>query len=221
MANSSVMDGYMINLSGNPDKIWVNQTVMPIELTSTYKGRVSSDDGGGFTALPVHTFLAFYSTCRKPMMESMQDDFDSIIQKLNFCRTEGSATRALSSAQLERIERAVQRKFNRRSRSTGQLINLDQMIITNRSIKKLFPALIPDSPFTASKNLNRSLLALPFQITELFLRTIIDCVASLALSAYGFVDADMAEYYKARLSITHNNAYRAIIGNIFSNIVGS
>jgi len=220
MANSSIMKGYMINLRGNPDKIWINQGAIPTELTSTYKGSVPSEDRGGFTALPAHTFLAFYSTCRKPTMESMQDDFDSIIQKLNFCRTQGSATKALSDVQLERIERAVQRKFNKKFSSTGQLVTLNQIIITNRSIQKLFPALIPDSPLTASKKFNTHLWALPFQITELFLRTIIDCIASLALSAYGFVDADLAEYYKARLSITHNNAYRAIVGNLFSNIVG-
>jgi hypothetical protein len=112
-----------------------------------------------------------------------------------------------------RIERALHRLFPILRNNP-----INKTVVTDKVVQKLFPALIPDSPFTASENLNTSLLTLPFQITEFFLRTIVDGIASLALSAYAFKDADMAEYLKARLSITHNNSLRAIWTNIYSHL---
>jgi len=182
-----------------------------------YRGWVGELDKGGYTYLPLHTFLAYYPSYRSMFMREMVWDFMSIIHSLeDFKSSDGRMKdpRALSDDQLKRIERALHRLFPELQNNP-----INRTAVTDKVVQKLFPALIPDSPFTSSEKLNRSLVALPFQITELFLRTIVDCIASLALSAYAFKDADMAEYLKARLSITHNNSARAIWTNIYSHVI--
>jgi hypothetical protein len=188
---------------------------IPILDNESYRGSVKSA-GTGYEYLPLHTFIAYYTVWKGPYMGDMQHDVRNIISSLDDYQA-FEASRAfpesLLSDQLKRIERALHRLFPILRNNP-----INKTVVTDKVIQKLFPALIPDSPFTTSEKLNRSLLALPLQITEFFLRTIVDGIASLALSAYAFKDADMAEYLKARLSITHNNSLRAIWENIYINL---
>lgn len=164
-----------------------------------YTGRV-----GSFRTLPLGEFIGSYPSLRGNQLIGMKGDFHLMGMKDIPVYHEGYLDFA-------RIERAIHRFF-----PVTNGIDAHRIIVTDKSVLTLFPPLIKDSPFVSSERLNRSLWSLPIQIMELFARTLLDLIIYTGLSVYSLVDQDRAEYLKVRLSITHNNAQRAIWTNIYS-----
>ncbi len=194
----------------DPCAIYVSPEEIPINDHPSYRG--STEDAA---YLPLNAFLSYYSLARHSQMWSMQHDFVSIrhsLEDLEHAETKPNLS-ILSSDKLKRVEKALQKSF-----TSLKQIPLNKIVVTDKSIQVLFPPLIKDTPFTSSIRLNRRLWVLPFQIAELFFRTIFDLLVSLSLSIYGLANPDRAEYLKARLSITHNNSLRAIWTNIYNNL---
>lgn len=164
-------------------------------------------------------FILYYSSERQPRCVNMFVDIASIIYSLeDFEAAENppikQETLPFNKIRLQKIERALHKIF-------PELQNkpLNTIIVTNKSVLSLFPPLIKNTPFTSSDNLNQRVWALPFQITELFFRTLADFMTLCSLHLYGLINPDHAEYLKTRLSMTHNDSLRAICGNIYINFV--
>jgi len=198
----------------NPNAVYIAREAIPINFRASYPNiHVSPGLDNSVKILPLHIFFCYFSTHRSDQLSIlcssiMKGDFVNINSRVT--RPSARLVKALSDEQLQRIERAIHRIF-----TELKGVPLNQIVVTDQSIRQIVPALIPDSPFVSLRSINHCILSLPFQILECFCRTIIDYLVSLCLSTYGSIDPDMAEYYKARLSITHNNAHRAVLGNCF------
>ena len=194
----------------DPCAIYVSPNEIPIDHNPSYRGSTENT-----AYLPLNTFLFYHAIARGPQMWGMNYDFVCIrmsIEDLECAETKPDLP-VLGLDKLKRIEKALQKSFN-----AIKEIPLNKIVVTDQTIQILFPPLIKDTPFTSSTHLNKCLWVLPFQITELFFRTLVDLIVSLSLSIYGLADPDRAEYLKARLSITHNNSLRAIWTNIYNNL---
>lgn len=186
--------------------------------------RFSNDD---IRLINLSDFILYYAQEKDPSLVAMNLDIDNIVFKLNRLADQNRPkTEDESNEDIQQnIPPADQIKLEKITRALHQIFPefenkpLNQFVVSQDSVLKVFPPLIKDSPFIASSTLNRRFWALPIQITELFFRTLTDFILLCSLHIYGLTNPDHAEYLKFRLSLTHNNALRAIQGNIFHNCI--